>query len=554
MQIRNIMDDMASFTEVAENLGDVSEQLDRAVTTADGAKALADANAVRLDGMYTKAQVDALIAEAERFSVQAVTELPSTGTTAVLYILTSETPNGMYIWQDGVYTKVGNMGMEVKVDTELDDTSTNAVQNKVITSRIRAIEETHASDMETVNGDISDLQSNLDNAVDMVASNTTKADSAIEAANTANATATEALDMASDLGTTKQDKLTAGTNIVIENNVISSVAGGQSVTIDTSMSETSGNPVANSTITTVLKNFENVITRMGSQREEADNEIIARITPLETASADHETRITKNTTDIATKQPLLSAGTGISISDNVISCTVEGSGTITVDTAMSSTSTNPVQNKVVNTELTSIRSDLSDLESAVGDHATTVTNLGYNVSSLSTQVSGFEDSISSLESDISSLDSAKQAKITGGASTIATTNLTSNRALVSNSSGKVAVSVVTSTELNYLTGLTEHVQDAIDELRGSVTGDNGTFQWGYVGTLTEGDTSKVSFPQTVTFDQVFQAVPMVICQGFWDGTTAKGHPVQVDSVTQKGFIMRSGADWNGVMWVAIGKV
>lgn len=55
------------------------------------------------------------------------------------------------------------------------------------------------------------------------------------------------------------------------------------------------------------------------------------------------------------------------------------------------------------------------------------------------------------------LDS-KQATITGGASSIASSNLTASRALISNASGKVAISAVTSTELGYLDGVTSSVQ------------------------------------------------------------------------------------------------
>ena len=52
---------------------------------------------------------------------------------------------------------------------------------------------------------------------------------------------------------------------------------------------------------------------------------------------------------LAGKQDKLTAGTGISINGNTISCTVSGGsgGSITVDSTMSSTSTNPVQNKVI---------------------------------------------------------------------------------------------------------------------------------------------------------------------------------------------------------------
>ena len=61
----------------------------------------------------------------------------------------------------------------------------------------------------------------------------------------------------------------------------------------------------------------------------------------------------------------------------------------------------------------------------------------------------------------------KQATITGAASTIASSNLTASRALVSNSSGKVAVSAVTSTELGCLDGVTSNVQTQIDSVKKS---------------------------------------------------------------------------------------
>lgn len=58
--------------------------------------------------------------------------------------------------------------------------------------------------------------------------------------------------------------------------------------------------------------------------------------------------------------------------------------------------------------------------------------------------------------------STKQNTITGGGSTITTSNLTANKALISNGSGKVAVSDVTSTELGYLDGVTSNVQTQLD--------------------------------------------------------------------------------------------
>ena len=86
-------------------------------------------------------------------------------------------------------------------------------------------------------------------------------------------------------------------------------------------------------------------------------------------------------------------------------------GAVIVDSSISSSSTNPVQNSAISTAL-----------------------------------------------------NGKQATITGAATTIASSNLTASRALISNASGKVAVSSVTSTELGYLSGVTANIQNQIDNL------------------------------------------------------------------------------------------
>ena len=64
----------------------------------------------------------------------------------------------------------------------------------------------------------------------------------------------------------------------------------------------------------------------------------------------------------------------------------------------------------------------------------------------------------------------KQATITGAATTIDTEDLTASRALVSDGSGKVAVSDVTSTELGYLDGVTSAVQTQLNDKIAKSTG------------------------------------------------------------------------------------
>ena len=64
---------------------------------------------------------------------------------------------------------------------------------------------------------------------------------------------------------------------------------------------------------------------------------------------------------------------------------------------------------------------------------------------------------------------SKQATITGAATTIDDADLTASRAVVSNSSGKVAVSAVTATELGYLDGVTSAIQTQIDSKQGTLS-------------------------------------------------------------------------------------
>lgn len=75
-----------------------------------------------------------------------------------------------------------------------------------------------------------------------------------------------------------------------------------------------------------------------------------------------------------------------------------------------------------------------------------------------------------LDSAVANAVAGKQNTITGGASSITASNLTANRALISNGSGKVAVSAVTSTELGYLSGTTSKIQTQIDSKQPTVTG------------------------------------------------------------------------------------
>jgi len=82
-----------------------------------------------------------------------------------------------------------------------------------------------------------------------------------------------------------------------------------------------------------------------------------------------------------------------------------------------------------------------------------------SVSDVTSTEVGYLDGVSSA---IQTQLDAKQATITGSATTIDTESLTASRAIVSNASQKIAVSDVTSTELGYLDGVSSAIQTQMD--------------------------------------------------------------------------------------------
>ena len=133
----------------------------------------------------------------------------------------------------------------------------------------------------------------------------------------------------------KQDKLIAGDGIIINGNVISvdGSGGGGGITIDDELSTESDNPVQNKVITSALNNKQDILTIDDELSSDSENPVQNKVI----------------TAALGDKQDTLTAGTNITIVDNVISST--GGGSITVDSALSSDSENPVQNKVITNAL-----------------------------------------------------------------------------------------------------------------------------------------------------------------------------------------------------------
>ena len=114
---------------------------------------------------------------------------------------------------------------------------------------------------------------------------------------------------------------------------------------------------------------------------------------------------------------------------------------------------------IVSTNLTAFSALVSDGSGKVAVSTVNSTELSY---------------LAGVTSSVQTQINSKQATITGGASTIATTNLSGSKTLISDSNGKVAVSLVTSTELQYLSGVTSAVQTQLNNKQDIIVGGAST--------------------------------------------------------------------------------
>ena len=75
--------------------------------------------------------------------------------------------------------------------------------------------------------------------------------------------------------------------------------------------------------------------------------------------------------------------------------------------------------------------------------------------------------VDGLQTQLNSITTSLQSKVglsdlSGAISTVKTSDLTADRALISNGSGKIAVSSVTSTQLGYVSGVTSAIQTQLN--------------------------------------------------------------------------------------------
>ena len=154
-------------------------------------------------------------------------------------------------------------------------------------------------------------------------------------------------------------------------------------------------------------------------------------------------------------------------------------------------------------------------------------------------------------------DVTVQATITGGATTITTSDLTVSRALVSNASGKVAVATTTSTEIGYVNGVTSAIQTQIDTKSAKlITTNRQTASY----TLVIGDADKLVETNVATANNL--TIPLNSSVAFATGTQillAQYGAGQTTVVATSGVTIRSSggklkltAQYSGATLIKIG--
>ena len=167
---------------------------------------------------------------------------------------------------------------------------------------------------------------------------------------------------------------------------------------------------------------------------------------------------------------------GLQSGDNLISGTYNtflGLGTDASSTsAINQTMIGYAADGQANNSVTLGNSDVTAVYMAE-DSGATVYAAGLNLGSTAVTSTAAElNYVDGVTSNVQTQLDAKQATITGAASTITSSDLTTLRVLTSNGSGKVEVSAVTSTELGYLDGVTSALQTQIDTKQTTISASN----------------------------------------------------------------------------------
>ena len=191
----------------------------------------------------------------------------------------------------------------------------------------------------------------------------------------------------------------------------------------------------------------------------------------------------------------------------------------------------------VDTKITAAQAPVQSVNTKTGAVVLTAADVGAlpDTTSIPTKTSELTNDSNFV--DTTTLNSSlanKQNTITGGASTITDNNLTVSRALVSNGSGKVAVSTVTATELGYLDGVTSNIQTQLDNAK---IPENDV--------ILKQETKTITLPSSLNWESVTYGSGKFVTVASGPSTKAT---YSEDGITWAETIMPSSLNWESVTY------
>ena len=376
----------------------------------------------------------------------------------------------------------------------------------------------------------------------------------------------EQTQMAQDIAG-KQDQLTAGANITIQNNVISASGGGGTIDIDTTVTANSQHAVTSegiynaiqtaktavetqhttdinridgelagkastASVTTLRGDMEDEIERVEGDYQDADTALDTRLTAVETAQTTTEGNVTtlqqnvttlqqtqtsqgtaiqgirgrldtaeSNITQLQTststlsgdvsslqqtvsgKQDQLTAGTNITIQNNVISAS-GGGGQVTLDDTVTETSSNGVKSSGIYTAIQNAKSDMATQDAAIQADLTALT----------TRVDDVEDDVEQAQTDISTLQTGQQTLTTNLSSETSAREAADQALRIDVNANASAINTLRTNTNASITQLQTDVAGKQDKL---TAGDNISIINNVISALSGGG-STVQHPSTVS--------------------------------------------------------
>jgi len=216
-----------------------------------------------------------------------------------------------------------------------------------------------------------------------------------------------------------------------------------------------------------------------------------------------------------TEAGVIKVGSGLTISDGVLSAT----GTsITIDNTLSTTSVNPVQNKVITSNLNTLAGSITSLQGTVSNQGTTIGNHTTAIGNLHSALSDAEGDIDDLQDGVAqqSLDIASNAYNIG----VNTNAISSINSTLTTLSGQVGTHT---TDIMHLQGDVDVLEHSVFQGRHlSIYGDSISTYAGYIpvgnATYYTGSNAGVSSVDETWWKRVIDALGLVLyVNNSWSG-------------------------------------